>query len=155
MFNVAKTEWGFESLSNLTENVRVPRLPNGRARRVTDDEIELLIKNTESAELPYIIKIALETAMRRGEIAGLEWRNIDLDKRVLRLLETKNGEKRIVPISNNCYRIFKLIPKRIDGKVFGMTAHAISYAFIRACRRAKLEDLHLHDLRHEAVTRVF
>lgn len=155
MFNIAKTEWGFESLTNLTENVRIPRLPNGRSRRVSDDEIATLIKNTKSRELPYILKIAIETAMRRGEIASLEWKHIDLKKRVLTLPETKNGEMRSVPINQNCYTLLQVLPKRIDGKVFGMSAHAISYAFIRACKRSGFENLHFHDIRHEAITRFF
>jgi integrase len=79
LFNIAKTEWGFESLSNPIEHIRIPKLPNGRTRRVTDEEVELLVKNTESFELPFIINIALETGMRRGEIANLEWRYIDFN----------------------------------------------------------------------------
>jgi integrase len=155
MFNVARTEWGFESLTNLTENVRIPRLPNGRTRRVSDAEIALLIKHTESYELPFILKIAVETGMRRGEMASLEWRNIDLCARTLLLNDTKNGERRQVPLSTNCIAVLNSIPRRINGRVFGMSAHAISYAFIRVCKRTGLENLHLHDIRHEAITRLF
>lgn len=155
MLNIARTEWGFESLTNTTENVRIPRLPNGRTRRVSDAEIALLIENTESYELPYLLRIALETGMRRGEIASLVWRNIDLNARTLLLTTTKNGERRQVPLSSNCINVLKKIPKRTDGRVFGMTPHAISYAFIRACKRCGLNDLHFHDIRHEAITRLF
>jgi integrase len=155
LFNVAKSEWGFESLNNPTEHMRAPKLPAGRVRRVSDQEIELLIKNTESHELPYIIKIALESAMRRSEIASLEWKNINLDKRIALLPDTKNGEARTIPLTTTCVSIFKSIPRNINGKVFNISAHAISYAFIRACRRCGLTDLHFHDLRHEAVTRFF
>ena len=155
MFNIARTEWGFESLTNPTENVRVPRLPNGRTKRVSDEEIEAIIKNTWSYELPYIIKIAIETGMRRGEIASLEWKYIDLNKRILTIPTSKNGEARSIPLSKKSVSTLSMLARRVDGKVFGMTAHAISYAFIRACKRAGIKDLHFHDLRHEAITRFF
>jgi len=155
LFNVAKSEWGFESLSNPTQCIRTPKLPSGRTRRVSDQEIKMLIKNTESYELPFIIKIALESGMRRGEIAGLEWRNIDLTKRTALLPHTKNGEARTIPLSTCCVEVFKSIPRNINGHVFNITENAISRAFLRVRNRCGLDDLHFHDLRHEAVTRFF
>lgn len=155
LFNLAKTEWGFESLRNPTENVRTPKLPSGRSRRVSDKEIELLIKHTDSIALPSIIKIALETGMRRGEIANLEWRYIDLKKRILLIPDTKNGEARTIPLTTSCVAILKSIPRNINGRVFNMTDNAISRAFLRVRLRCGLRDLHFHDLRHEAVTRFF
>jgi integrase len=155
LFNIAKSEWGFESITNLTEHIRTPKLPKGRTRRVTDKEIELLVKNTESCELPCIIKVALETGMRRGEIASLEWKHINLSARTALLTDTKNGEARLIPLSTSCRDTIKSIPRNISGRLFNITPHAISYAFIRACKRAGLIDLHFHDLRHEAITRFF
>ena len=155
MFNIAKVEWGFESLSNPTENLRLPKLSKGRTRRVSDTEIELIIKHTESYELPPILKLALETGMRRGEIASLVWANIDLSSGTALLPCTKNGDSRTVPLSSKCIVLLKSLPRRIDGQVFGMTAHAITYAFIRATKRAGLSDIHVHDVRHEAVSRLF
>jgi integrase len=93
--------------------------------------------------------------MRRGEIAALEWKNIDLKARTALLLDTKNGEARMIPLSINCTNTIKALPRNINGRLFNMTPHAISYAFIRASKRAGLTDLHFHDLRHEAITRFF
>jgi len=128
MYNIAKAEWGFESLSNPTEHLRLPKLSNGRTRRVSDSEIELLIKHTESYELPSIIKLALETGMRRGELASLAWANIDLYAGTVLLPNTKNGDERTVPLSSKCVVLLRNLPRRLDGRVFGMTAHAITYA---------------------------
>jgi integrase len=155
LFNVAKSEWGFESLTNPTEHMRTPKLPSGRTRRVSDKEIDLLIKNTESYELPFIIKIALESGMRRGEIASLEWRNINFVKRTVLLPDTKNGEARIVPLTTNCMTTLQSIPRNINGSVFTMTENAISRAFLRVRSRCGLDDMHFHDIRHEAITRFF
>lgn len=155
LFNIAKTEWGFESLNNPTEYMRTPKLPSGRTRRVTDKEIVTIIKNTESYELPNILKIAIETGMRRGEIANLEWHHIDFIKRTALLPDTKNGEARTIPLTTSCIATLKSIPRNINGRVFSMSANAISRAFIRVCSRCELDDLHFHDIRHEAVTRFF
>lgn len=155
LFNVAKSEWGFESISNLTERIRTPKLPSGRTRRVSDEEIEQLIQHTDSRELPYILKIAIGTGMRRGEIAHLEWEHVDFKKCTALLQDTKNGEARTIPLNTKCLAILKSLPRNINGRVFNMTPHAISYAFIRACKRAKLNGLHFHDIRHEAITRFF
>lgn len=154
-YNVAKQEWGFESLVNPVEFIRLPKLPKGRTRRVTNEELELICTNTDSPELPYILKLAVETAMRRGELQSLKWEHINFTKRTAWLPDTKNGESRNVPLSQLALGVLKQIPRRLDGSVFSMTSHAITYAFIRSCRRVGLVDIHLHDLRHEAVSRLF
>ena len=155
LFNIAKAEWGFESINNLTERIRTPKLPSGRARRVSDEEIEQLIQHTDSRDLPYILKVAMETGMRRGEIAHLVWQHIDFNKRTAMLPDTKNGETRTIPLNTKCLAILNSLPRNINGRVFNITPHAISYAFIRACKRAAIDDLHFHDIRHEAITRFF
>lgn len=155
LYSVARAEWGFESLENPIRYLRMPKLPNGRTRRVTDAEIQLLIKHSCSKELPNILKLAVETGMRRGEIASINWADIDIQRRIICLKDTKNGDDRQVPLSSNAINVLETIPRRQDGNVFDITAHAVTYAFIRACKRAGISDLHFHDLRHEAITRMF
>jgi integrase len=155
LYFVARAEWGFDGLENPIRYLRMPKLPKGRTRRVSDEELQLLIQHTDSFDLPYILKVAIETGMRRGEIAKLTWKDVDMVKRTAHLIDTKNGEDRLVPLSLTSISVLKSLPSRIDGSVFGMTAHAITYAFIRSAKRAGLNDLHFHDLRHEAITRLF
>ena len=111
--------------------------------------------------------------MRRSELAGMTWALVDLKKRTVTLSETKNGEKRIVPLSTESVRILVGLPRRIDGNVWGMASDSITQAFIRAVARARkayekafeekretsdplfLVDLTFHDLRHEATSRFF
>jgi integrase len=155
LYSVARAEWGFETLENPIRFLRMPKLPNGRTRRVTNEEIQLLIQHSCSKKLPTILKLAVETGMRRGEIVSITWESVDFAKRTLELKDTKNGDSRIVPLSTKAINVLRNHPRRINGKVFDMTAHAITYAFIRACKRAGICDLHFHDLRHEAVTRMF
>lgn len=130
LYSVARAEWGFESLENPIRYLRMPKLPNGRTRRVSDDEIKLLIKNSFSEELPNIIKLAVESGMRRGEIVSVTWKLVDFVKRTIELKETKNGESRIVPLSSEAINLLKSLPRRIDGKVFGMSAHAVTFLLL-------------------------
>ena len=155
LYFVARAEWGFDGLENPIRYLRMPKLPRGRTRRVSDEELHLVIQHTDSFDLPYIVKLAIETGMRRGEIAKLTWKDVDMMKRTAHLMDTKNGEDRLVPLSIAAISVLKSLPTRIDGRMFGMTAHAITYAFIRATKRAGIKDLHFHDLRHEAITRLF
>jgi len=93
--------------------------------------------------------------MRRGEILSLTWNNVDLQKRVARLIDTKNGEGRSVPLTQKATALLLALPRSIDGRVFATTAEAVKLAFQRAVVRAGIEDFHFHDLRHEGVSRLF
>ncbi|RMG23913.1 MAG: site-specific integrase, partial [Methanobacteriota archaeon] len=104
-----------------------------------------------------IILIAIETAMRRGEIASMEWRYVDLRRRVVHLPDTKNGESRDVPLSTRAVEVLQARSKvrnLKDSRVFPLRSDAIGLAFRRICRRAGIEGLRFHDLRHEATTRM-
>ncbi|EBE4782390.1 site-specific integrase [Salmonella enterica] len=188
VFNVSRKEWGMESLLNPIEAIRKPQPKNSMTRRlealpvvsektgVTSgkeiaNEIEHIIAATHSLVLPAIILLALETAMRRSEIAELRWRFIDLDRRVAHLPDTKNGNARDVPLSTKAITILSSLKehsKPAADKVFDMRADAITRAFDRAVKRAReryektnslcdesfLKDLRFHDLRHEATSRL-
>lgn len=155
LFFIARSEWGFEGLENPIRYIRKPKATRGRIRRASEEELKLLSENTDSIELPFIIQLAVQTGMRRGEIASIKWGDINLERKVIQLWETKNGDDRLVPLSSRTIDLLKLIPRRLDGRLFGMTPNAITRAFMRACERSGLENLHFHDLRHEAITSFF
>lgn len=154
LFEMARKEWGMEGLVNPVQQVKLPKIRNSRERRVTDDEIELLINTTKSTLLPAIIRLAVETAMRRGEIVELDWKHVDLAKRVAHLPITKNGSTRDVPLSTKAIAVLQGLPRNISGVVFNIRWDAVTQAFARACERAGLADLRFHDLRHEATSRL-
>lgn len=132
--------------------------------------MERILAASESPLLPTIARFAVETAMRQEEISGMVWDLIDLKKRTAILPKTKNGEKRSVPLSTEAVQILADLPRRLDGKVWGITPHAISVAWRRAVARARavyekecaekgmtpdpafLFNLTFHDLRHEATS---
>ena len=157
LFNVARTEWGMASLANPVEMIRKPRLPAGRDRRLVGDELPRLLTAAQvyGGEIGPLITWAIETAMRRGEIAAMRWDHLDRKARVLLIPETKTGTPRRVPLSTAALGVLDGLPRRLDGKVWGMRPDSISQAFERVCKAAGIEGLTFHDLRHEATSRLF
>ena len=154
LFKVATTDWGMESLANPVQYASKPKISKGRTRRLEGDEVKRLLKKCSTQFRP-IFQFAIETAMRRSEIAALVWEHVNLKKRFVHLPETKNGEARSVPLSPEAIRILKSIPRDITGSVFGMIPGSITRAMTRTCKKAKIIDLTFHDLRHEATSRLF
>lgn len=173
LFTIAVKEWGMAGLVNPVMQIRKPKLPQGRDRRLLPGELDRILSASESPVLSDLVRFAIETAMRRSELAGMTWDRVDLKKRTVTLLDTKNGEKRTVPLSTEAVRILSSLPRIINGEVWGMEPDSITQAFIRAVSRARatyekkceekeeksdpsfLVDLHFHDLRHEATSRIF
>jgi len=93
--------------------------------------------------------------MRRGEILGLERQHLNLNNRTVYLPITKNGDSRTVPLSTRTIGLLYQLPVHISGKVFPLSETALRGLWRRTCRRAGIEDLHFHDLRHEATSRFF
>ena len=158
LFKVAKTEWGMEAISNPVESVRKPRLPQGRERRLVGNEEERLLdacRVDENPDIIYIVQFAIETAMRRAEICGLRWENVNLPGRVALLPDTKNGTVRRVPLSSIAVSVLTALPRRLDGLVWDAKPDTVTRSFERACRRAAITGLTFHDLRHEATSRMF
>jgi len=173
LFTIAVQEWGMSGLINPVMQIRKPKLPSGRDRRLLSGELDRIIAASGSPALPDIVRFAIETGMRQAEISGITWDMVDLKKRTVTLLVTKNGDKRVVPLSTEAVRILSGLLRRIDGKVWGITTHAVAVAYRRAVSRARttyekeceekkeepdpsfLADLTFHDLRHEATSRFF
>lgn len=156
LFEVAANDWGMESLSNPVRKVNKPKLPGGRTRRLEGAEEQKLL---EGCPLPFarVVRFALETAMRREEIARLSWDYVDLNRRSAHLPKTKNGEARSVPLSPAALAVLQevLAEDGNNGWVFCMSADAITQAMERARKLAGIENLTFHDLRHEAISRLF
>ena len=173
LFTIAVKEWGMAGLVNPVMQIRKPKLPRGRDRRLLPGELERIVFSSESPVLSDVVRFAIETGMRRGELSGMTWQMVDLKKRTVTLQETKNGEKRVVPLSTEAVRILSGLLQRIDGEVWGMEPDSITQAYLRAVSRARkayekecekkgekpdpgyLVDLTFHDLRHEATSRLF
>lgn len=117
--------------------------------------------------LGWIVQIALETGMRSGEITSLLLRQVDTDRRVVRLSDTKNDSARTVPMTREALALFQqalanpLRPKGCELVFFGepgLDGQRRPYNFNKVWMTLKtdlgLADLRFHDLRHEAVSRL-
>ncbi len=97
-YDLARKEWGFPSVENPARDVSKPRQPRGRERRLEPgEEVRLLsaAATMKTTNLQPIIRFAIETAMRQGEILALDWRHVDLVNRTVLLPKTKNGRARM------------------------------------------------------------
>jgi len=99
------------------------------------------------------IQFQIMTAARRGEALGLMWQDIDFECRSAYLAETKNGRPRKLPLREALLQKLESLP-RTSSRVFTITDDLLSNAWGRICARAGIEDLHVHDLRHEGISRV-
>ncbi|MCC6207516.1 MAG: site-specific integrase [Gammaproteobacteria bacterium] len=164
LFEVARKEWGIP-VHNPVRDIKLPPSSRARERRLKpggpgqDSEETRLLKACCKARNRFllpVVQLALETAMRRGELVGLRWEHVDLKRQIAHLPDTKNGESRTVPLSSAAVQVLRELPRSLNGQVFpGLTTEAVKLAFVRARRNARLEDLRFHDLRHEATTRLF
>lgn len=159
IINHSRREWGI-NMTNPVPFVKKPPSPQGRNRTLNNDELERLlkacaprVKNGNIWVLP-IVKFAVASAMRRGEILGLNWHDVDFQKRTVYIPLTKNGTSRTVPLSSEALAILNGLPRSLDGRVFPINGPNLSVIFDKARKLAKLDDFHFHDLRHMAITRM-
>jgi len=166
LYTIAIESWDMDYLMNPVKRHSRPSIKGtARDRRLVGDEEPLLLASAmEYNQRAYaLIVVAIESAMRRGELAGLRWP--DIKGNIATLTDTKNGETRRVPLSSRALDAIKSLPRQLhDDRVFGLHPDAITTAMERICKRAKSRDgkkdqpiinLRFHDLRHEATSRLF
>ncbi|MDR2187477.1 MAG: site-specific integrase [Azonexus sp.] len=156
-FDVARIEWGLCD-GNPVTNVRKPKCQPGRDRRLTPREERLILRyclEHANPDLYSIVVLALETAMRQGEILNLHWEDLNFKTRIAHLPETKNGTPRDVPLSAKAREALMRLGMRSRGRVFGYTAGGFKSTWRFMLQKLRIENLHFHDLRHEAVSRLF
>ena len=158
IINHARREWGI-AIQNPVKVIRKPQMPPGRDRVLSKAEEAVLLNQLEvrgrrNPLMQPMAILAIESAMRRGEILGIEWKHIDFEKRTVYLPLTKNGQSRSVPLSTRALETLRAMSRTLDGRVFPISIAAMEASFLRAVRRSNLHGLHFHDLRHTAATRM-
>ena len=142
-----------------------------RDRRPTQDELDELIEYFETNRRQFIpmgriVRYAVATTLRQEEICKPEWPLVDMKKRLVVIQDRKDprnkeGNDQKVPLLNlTGYDAWEVVLQqrivtRGYGRVFPHNERSVSAAFTRACDELKIEDLHLHDLRHEGTSRLF
>jgi integrase len=161
---VARKEWGWLIADPMKEVRRPPDNPP-RDRLISDKEIEKITLALGYQEgLPVALPsqrvavaflLAIETAMRSGEMLGLTSDTVDFEAQVAHLPLTKNGGARDVPLSMRALELLRMLPKVDDGKpLFALSAASRDALFRKAKEKAGIADLTFHDTRHEAITRL-
>jgi len=157
VLTVARKEWGLIE-TNPISDVRKPSKPPPRDRIVTEEELDRLVLSAGSdlsnatARAFHAFLFAIETAMRAGEIVGLQWERIDLAHRVCKLPMTKNGTARDVPLSKEAVRLLECLPEA--DPVFDLNSRQLDVLWRKLRDRAAVSDLTFHDSRHIAITRL-
>ncbi len=165
VFTIASKEWGWIE-DNPVRRVSKPKVPRGRVRFLSTEERERLLaacKESKNSDLYPIVILALSTGMRKSEIMNLTWKDIDFDRGMLIMHETKNQERRSAPLTSLALELIKRRSKvrRIDTDLvfpaphrFGKEPQPIDFrtAWDRVLKRAGIEDFHFHDLRHTAAS---
>ncbi len=152
-------EWGIAlPAGNPVLNVRMPAPSKPRDRRLASGEEERMLAALADCENPYmrpLMLFALETAARLGELLDLRWENIDFSRKTAVFYDTKNGDDRTAPLSSAAIAVLHSLPRDLAGRAFPISESAVEQGWRRARKRAAIEDLHFHDLRHEATSRLF
>lgn len=171
LFTMARQDWGCQ-VANPIKDIRKPSAGRGRERRLFDaEEFERVLAQSDNAEFKVVSRLALLTAARQAEITSLRWEHIHLEQRTAHLPLTKNGNSRTIPLSASAVALLNGI-KREQGAVFAISANVVARTWYRSVRLARaayerecveqakvpqpgyLQDLHFHDLRHEAISRL-
>jgi len=174
IFEVVQKNWHITlSKGNPVKLVSTPKhtSPTSRNRRLLGGEEERLMSvlYESSHETANIVKFALATGMRRGEIMNIRFG--DVSPRAISTLnipQTKTNHPRVIPLTEDAHSALSeqvhLLEDRLGGMnqeqfdktcLFEMKPDSVTRAFKRACSKASIENLTFHDLRHEAITRLF
>jgi integrase len=160
-FTIAIKEWNWLE-TNPTLKIDKLKEPRGRVRFLSDEERQRLLdvcKKSESKYLYKIVVLALSTGARRNEIIKLDWKDLDLNRAVITLHDTKNNERRILPLRGHAMDLMKE-----HSKVRNLHCHYvftsdneckpidIRTAWETALKKANIEDFRFHDLRHSAAS---
>lgn len=156
VFEIARKEWRWVD-RNPVDDVKKPPSPRARRRGVRQEEVEALRPHFTGPlmrEVFEAFRLGIETAMRAGEMMGLERAQIDLQSRVVHLTRTKNGDERDVPLSPEALRIVRDLLSDGRERLFTVSNRSRDVLFRKGRNAAGISGLNFHDSRSEGVSRL-
>lgn len=164
IFATARDEWELLDVNPMV-GVKRPKENPARDRLIPDSDIEQICvaggfdETTASSvqgEVCIAFLFAIESAMRAGEICQLLWENVDTIERTAFLPAeiTKTGKRRTVALSSRAVELLLFLPPSNHGRCFNMTSPQLDANFRKIKSKTAVVDLHFHDTRHEAITRL-
>ena len=162
VFTTCRKRWKWMT-HNPMDGLDKPKEPAARDRRISDEEIAAILDKcgyiegqtsvvTSREMLAVGFLLAIETGMRIGEIWGLEWEHVYLDRQYVFLPMTKNGSSREVPLSKKAVELLRSMHNDTR-RVFKTKKAAAGSLFRTVTQEAEIKDIVFHDTRHEAITR--
>ena len=144
LFTICRKEWDYK-IPNPVLSIRRPTNPEPRDRHLTDKELERIMQgNRTRPHMKFIIELALETAMRRTEIANIKAEHVKGS--LLKIPDAKTGS-RTIPLTPKAQMLLR------DNLPIRMSSNAIHLAWVRMCKHYGIKDCHFHDTRHMAIHR--
>ena len=157
--NKAITEWQCYIKENPVKTGLRCKENTRRIRRLETTEYEKLMSSCKGSRAFWcpIIDFAIHTAMRRGELLSITWDMVHLDKKTITLPPeiTKTNRVRNVPLQPRAIEILQSLPRSLNGRVFPIGIKNFERSWRAICRRAAIKGLRFHDLKREAVSRLF
>jgi len=146
IFSKART-WGLYHGESPAASVRNKPVEAGRLRYLSHDELAALVEKAHPRLYP-VLMCALLTGMRRGEILGLTWENVSLERDLIYILKAKSGKPRELPIPAKLRDILMMLGPRVSGPVFDLPVIMLRRYFEKSLTDAKIKGFRWHDLRH-------
>jgi integrase len=157
MYTIGIREWHWVE-ENPVMRVSKPKEPRGRVRFLSEEERDRLLQACQASKNPHlstVVVLALATEGRKHELLSLQWKDVDLTRGSLTFHETKNRERRAVPLTGHALALLKAHAKirRIDTvyvfpSMSGRQGMSIRDAWEYSLKRSDISDFHFHDLRH-------
>ena len=154
--HVAKLEWDWDVPIDLFEGIRLPQIHQRAVRRINDQDFKTLLEEASKHSNMYlkpIILIAINTAMRRGEILSLKWSDIDFKRSLINIDNTKSGYARSIKINDVVRIVLENLEMKND-RVFPISVNSLRLCYQRLCNKLNIK-IRFHDFRHEAISRLF
>lgn len=164
LFEIAKEEWGIPIRENPISKLKFNYVTNRRERRLRAGELDLIIQasnKTQNRLILPVILFGLQTGLRRSEILAAKWADLEVENRALVVPKSKNGHSRTIPLTREALALLQGLMgeeqtmRNSEERIFPTTANALRLAWGRLLKRAGIEGLHFHDLRHEAISSFF
>jgi len=157
----ARRSWDVPLSNNVFVSVMRPKSAAPRERRLRTGERERVQAACDRCRNPYIrflVELAVETAMRRGELLNARWEDVSFETRTMRIPVTKNGHARTIPLSGKALVLLRGLQANggsSSPRLLPITENSAKMAWKRLVKRARLVNLRFHDLRHEAISGFF
>ena len=158
VIQTAINDWGIYFPSNPCRAMKREKENDPRDRVLEPHEQKELLEACALVSNPYLkpmVQFSIETAVRRSELLGIRYKNINFTNRTLLLTNTKNGKDRVLPLSEKAFLILQSQPRQFDGRVFPLTKNQVKHYWQQALKKTNIVGFRWHDIRRHSCGLLF